>query len=261
MKDVTFLNDGNSGTRAANVATPSSRPASMVGPGVSIDDRSSAMGSTGQSRSGSLAPSRTSEAVTGATAAADSSAASVSNSDAASVVMSTAVAGSTLTSASSVASATHPSRSPQSAQGVPAGVHAAAPAPATLINFDKYRSIVQLLARYITAATEPYDFGPLLQPVLRGLPVCAGSPPVGPGGGGMSAVAVATAPLPHRAGAAPGVWPLLPPLSSADAGGTPGLAYAEGLALVVETRLAGAFDDKSLSVAWEWAAVVDADEA
>ncbi|KAJ3118841.1 hypothetical protein HDU96_007583 [Phlyctochytrium bullatum] len=118
-----------------------------------------------------------------------------------------------------------------------------APAPPALINFDKYRNLCTVLQKYTQPAQEPYDFTPILTPVLRGLPA-------------LSAAAYAyTAVGMHAARyAAAGAGDPTDGLAA-------GLATTAAIAALVEGRLrASTGEAAAMQRAWEMTGAVDGEE-
>ncbi|KAI9364478.1 ras guanine nucleotide exchange factor domain-containing protein [Zopfochytrium polystomum] len=220
MKDITFLNDGNPGTRipdASSICEPAQATANSEVGGIGVEARSLSVDS--------------------------------------------------LSNHISSAQETSPGENPPSVYPDAPTLSSNAPSipfsptndsPVILINFDKYRSIVQLLARYMTAASQPYEFAPLIQPLLRGLPVYGGS---AHGAGTVGGVATPS-PAFHSSSPSVSSWlgkPQFPAPTAAtiESGGSSGLVFAEALAITLEVRLGGAKDDRTMEAAWSWAGQVD----
>ncbi|KAI9331680.1 hypothetical protein DFJ73DRAFT_69161 [Zopfochytrium polystomum] len=248
MKDITFLNDGNASTRPAHPATPIQLPTQNLS-GLDQDRGITAhLGSFEDAQNSRTV--NTPQQPSGGVRAAEAS-----SSNLASVVASgptdTRLAPHSSTAAGPVLTPAPPSGAAvvdaSSSSSTTAGS-----APALLINFDKYRTIVQLLARYTTAATEQYEFAPLLLPIVRRISACT---------------VVGTAGEVSSAGSTSGFSGLLhnpvfppPTVGTIESGGASGVMYAEALALTVERRLSGAADERAMTVAWEWAVQIDVDE-
>ncbi|KAI8846923.1 hypothetical protein BC829DRAFT_397455 [Chytridium lagenaria] len=119
-----------------------------------------------------------------------------------------------------------------------------------LINFDKYRNLCTVLQRYTLPASEPYDFTPVLTPVLRGLPVLP------PAALGASNPYLAASTIPgYGATAARGE------AGSGGEGLASGLANVAVVAGFVEGRLRAAnVGEKGMQKAWEVAGMVEGED-
>jgi hypothetical protein len=105
------------------------------------------------------------------------------------------------------------------------------PQPIMLINFDKYQSMTRLLNRYTANAVEPYEFSASLLPLLRGFPMYKPHP--------ISLVMVSS---------------LSPTLtSSSSSEGRVSSDAMEIIAGLVESRLVVAAGDVYKNISFEWA--------
>ncbi|KAJ3177661.1 hypothetical protein HK101_010204 [Irineochytrium annulatum] len=103
-----------------------------------------------------------------------------------------------------------------------------------LINFEKYRGLVSMLAKYVQPASDPYEFGAAILPLVRGLPACLANTGTHPWLGGQM----------EKGGV--------------DLAGR--TAYWEQLVAFAEGRLEAAKDDGAMGRAWSIAAAVDGED-
>ncbi|KAJ3303468.1 hypothetical protein HDU76_005344, partial [Blyttiomyces sp. JEL0837] len=256
MKDVTFLNDGNAGTRLS-VASPLSVQVTAATP---ITANAPATLDTLQNGAGEGTVMTTSASTIASTTPGTTDSTIAVTTTTTGTATSTSTTVMPLMASSRTSSQVSISGGSNSAGGASVGT------PTVLINFDKYRSISRLLARYTGSAIDPYDFAIPLKPLMRGLPVYNPSSQNGSIGGSTggvvsgSGIAAGAASVVANAATMIMDGGLTGGGSGGGGGGSSGLGVADLIAGLVESRLAFLVDVNCMEVAWDWAGRVDGED-